>query len=79
MLRQKVRSSTIDEVGLDGQTLYVQFLSGGVYAYENAASEYAGLRDAASVGRHFHHYIRGKYRFHKLDCTEVNPFDLQGS
>jgi hypothetical protein len=61
---QAVKSSNIKAIGYEPETqrLHVQFGSGKTYAYDGVkAEEHEALINAASVGSHFHHAIRGKY------------------
>ena len=62
-----VISSDIKSVGYENGTLHVRFHSGGLYEYTNVpAALYDGLMSAASHGRYFHKYIRGRYNDHRI-------------
>jgi hypothetical protein len=66
---KSVTSSNIDGLHYDEgtQTLNVRFKNGGRYAYGGVAKDaFEALRDAESVGKHFHQHIRGgEYKFTK--------------
>lgn len=60
-----VDSSTIHSVGHDPATkvLHVKFHHGGTYTYHGVtADDHKAMVKAASVGKHFHANIRGKYK-----------------
>lgn len=62
-------SSDLEAVAYDRRhsVLLIRFRSGGVYQYENVpANVYGGLMGAASHGRYFHQWIKGRYEFQKL-------------
>lgn len=64
----KVQSSTIDHLHYEAGTkvLEVKFKNGGTYHYHDVPFEaYENLRDADSVGSHFHKYFRNQYRTEK--------------
>lgn len=69
MERQPVESSSIAAVGYDGalRTLEVEFVNGGVYAYDGVPKAvYAAFLAADSHGRFFNAEIRDGYPFHRL-------------
>lgn len=57
---QSVASTNIDSVGHDGQHVYIQFKSGGIWKYPATADEHAALLSADSVGKHFHANLKGR-------------------
>ena len=62
---KKVASSNIDQIGYDrgNKTLYVQFLSSGVYFYEDVPEAiYEGFQAAKSKGAYFSKVIRPNYK-----------------
>ncbi len=65
----RVESSNLESIGYDSttSTLYVAFLSGATYRYDNVPYEvYVGLMNAESHGRYFWEYIRDIYPTTKL-------------
>lgn len=57
-----VSSSDISSIGYENGTLHIRFHSGGLYRYTNVPqSVYNGLMSAASHGKYFHAYIKGRY------------------
>ena len=75
MIRQYVSSSNVEVVGHHRGKLYVKFLNGSAYAYDNVPLPvYLDLVAAESVGKHFCANIKGKYNFSKLD---YDPFELR--
>ena len=63
-----VVSSNIDAIGYNDLTLYIRFKSGGTYAYaETPRSVFDALRKAESAGQFFHRFIKGKYRYERLE------------
>ena len=67
-----VVSSNIDRIGFHRNTLYIQFRSGESYRYDGTPYRvYQTLINAESVGSAFHRYVKGKYRYTRLEC---NPF-----
>jgi hypothetical protein len=65
-LSGRVRSSNLDAVVYDGATrvMTITFTSGAEYAYSDVPPNvHAGLVSAASKGRYFHAWIRGRYRY----------------
>lgn len=67
MVRQPVNSSDIRSVGYFGNTLEVEFRSGGIYQYFNVPqSVYFELMSAPSHGRYFHSNIRDCYDYIRI-------------
>lgn len=63
--REPVNSSSITAVGYAAQyqLLEIEFRSGAIYQYFAVSPEaHRGLLDAESVGRHFVHRIKRRYR-----------------
>lgn len=64
ILRQKVKSSTIDSIGYDRtlQTLEIAFLNGNIYQYLNVSIEkHWGIMQADSKGSYLADEIKGVY------------------
>lgn len=64
----KVKSSQIQDVGYDSDnaTLYIKFIRGNWYSYDNVPGEiYEGLIKAPSVGKYFHKNIKGVFNYRK--------------
>jgi len=58
-----VKSSNIEAIGHEGDTLAVRFKGGKVYHYAGvSAEEFDGLCGAESCGSHFAKNIRAKYK-----------------
>lgn len=58
-----VQSAAIRAVGHDPSTgvVHVEFHSGGTHRFGPfTKAEYERFRDAASIGKHFHSYVRAK-------------------
>lgn len=67
MFRQPVYSSDIRSVGYAGNTLEVEFHSGGIYQYFNVPrAVYVGLMSAPSHGHFFHCNIRDRYDYARM-------------
>lgn len=69
MIRQKVKSSDIDEIGYDkgSQILEVKFLDGSIYDYFNVPIDrYWGISQADSKGKYLTERIKGQYRYERL-------------
>lgn len=50
-----VKSNSIHSLGHDGETMTIKFVNGNRYTYSGvSATEFAQLRNAESVGKHFH-------------------------
>ena len=63
-----VTSSLISSIAHDGETLEVVFNSGQKYRYVGVTPEdFAALKDAKSIGRHFGANIRGKYAHERVE------------
>jgi hypothetical protein len=64
-----VKSSNISAVGHDPETqeLQVEFVGGGVYAYDAVPADiHEALMKAESVGKFFHAQIKNAYKTRKL-------------
>ena len=62
-----VSSSNLSAVGYDGNTLRIQFHTGGVYDYSGVPeSVYNGLMNAASKGSYHAAHIKNDYPYRKL-------------
>lgn len=64
--KNKVKSSNLDWVAYDKdtKTLYIQFLSGGLYSYSDVPEEiFTGLLNADSKGKFFWKNIRNNSSF----------------
>lgn len=64
-----VRSSDLAAVGYDNflNRLYIEFHQGSLYEYYGvSAITYSNLMAAASHGRYFNRFIRGRYRYRRL-------------
>lgn len=62
-----VSSSNISTSRYEGTTLYVQFRSGGLYAYYNVPlSVYNGLMSASSHGPYLANYVKGVYQYKQV-------------
>ncbi|USZ69999.1 KTSC domain-containing protein (plasmid) [Halorussus salilacus] len=67
--RTPVASSSIRSVGYDsdGETLEIEFQSGGIYRYDDVPREtYEGLLGARSHGSYFHENVRGQYDYRRI-------------
>lgn len=61
-------SDNLDCVGYRLGQLFIRFKSGGVYSYDKVPFDYYDtLKKVESAGKFFHQFIRGKYRYKKLD------------
>lgn len=57
-----VRSSSIAQIGYDGEALFVRFMRGSVYRYPGVKpAEFADLRKAESMGKHLQVNILRNY------------------
>ena len=64
-----VKSSHIESIGhdADGQTLYVRFKDAGTYAYSGVdGTKFHQLRQAESVGSHFHRHVKSVHHGRKV-------------
>ena len=62
-----VSSSNLQAVGYDGETLRIQFRSGGIYDYYNVpAFVYNGLMNAPSKGSYHAAYIKNAYTYSRV-------------
>lgn len=72
MVSKSVESSNISSVGHDGETLFIRFNSGITYRYENVPNiVYELMIEAESVGKFFHHHIKGKFPYSKVEGDPV--------
>lgn len=68
MLNEFISSSNIERIGYQRSKLYIQFKSGGSYAYDNVPFKiFDALRSDESAGKAFHKLVRGKFGYRKLD------------
>lgn len=73
MHRVSLESSNIATAAFARETLFLEFHSGQVYKYDNVPRAlYDGLISADSAGQYFHHHIKGKFHYTRL---ESNPFE----
>lgn len=64
-----VTSSNIAAIGHDPATneLHVQFKSGATHVFSGVTAEqHEAMRDAESVGKHFHAHVKGKFDSRKV-------------
>lgn len=62
-----VASSHISSIGHEGQTLYVRFRDGSLYAYDGVPEHvYCELMAADSHGKYLARYIKGVYPYRKI-------------
>ena len=65
-----VQSSNLAGVGYDAssQSLYIEFLNGGLYQYHSVPSHvHSGLMNASSHGQYFDQYVKkAGYKFTKI-------------
>lgn len=55
MQMHSVESSSISEVGHEGNTLRVRYKNGGVYDFQGITSmQFSHLKEAKSIGKHLH-------------------------
>ena len=67
LLMQPVSSSDLASVGYYNNTLYIQFNSGGLYAYDNVPlSVYQNLMGSGSHGKYFHACIKNSYSYRRI-------------
>lgn len=67
-----VKSSNIEAVGHEGDTLYVRFKNSGTYAYKGVdAAKHQALIGADSVGKYLAEHIRSKHEGVKLPTIKV--------
>jgi KTSC domain len=53
MQMHPVKSSNIESIGHDGDTMHVRFKNGGTYSYTGVTAEgFRRLKEAPSVGKH---------------------------
>lgn len=66
----KIESSNIAGAAHQFDTLYLKFHSGQVYQYDNVPETvFHELVAAPSAGVYFHHHIRGKFHYQKLEVA----------
>lgn len=66
-----VASSNIDAVGHDASKseMHVRFKNGGTHVFSGVDhTAFTLMRNAESVGKHFHAHIRGKHDSRKLEA-----------
>ena len=74
MERERVDSTNIHSIGMDGNTLTVQFKSGAVYQYAGVESVvYLALLHADSKGRYLHERIKSNYAVTRLPDAPLSP------
>lgn len=67
-----LKSENLDCIAWVADKLFIRFRSGGSYSYDNVPFDYFdSLQKVESAGKMFHQYIRGKFRYTKL---ENDPF-----
>jgi hypothetical protein len=72
MEQAHVTSTNIQTVGYEDKTLFIRFHSGGCYRYDGAPYDcFDALQKVESAGHYFHRFIKGKYRYKKM---ENDPF-----
>lgn len=77
MLTAKVESSTVEQIGWANDTLYVKFLKGGTYAYEQVPLDiYQQMVQAESAGKFLHREIKANYGFVRM---EYDPFEADAT
>lgn len=63
-----IKSSQIESIGHDGNTLAVKFKHGGTYHYHDVSAEqFAAMKKSESIGSYLHKNIKPKHKFTKLD------------
>ena len=68
-----VGSSNISELAWKDDTLYIKFHKSGWYSYVGVAlGQYEALRDADSVGGHFHLNIKKSFDAVKLGSVDLD-------
>lgn len=64
----KVESSNIDSVGWEADMLYVKYISGGYYVYQNVPrGVFDAFCEAPSKGRFINTEIKNKYNYTRLN------------
>jgi hypothetical protein len=65
---QAIKSSQIESIGHQGDTLAVTFKSGGTYHYHGvSADQFSALSKAESVGAHLGKHIKPNFKFTRID------------
>lgn len=60
-------SSNIKEIHWENDKMYITFLQGGIYQYDNVPKRlFEAFRTAPSAGKHFHANIKGHYPYTKI-------------
>lgn len=61
-------SSSVESVGHDGHSLWIQFRNGSLYQYPSCPAEHhAGILGAESAGKHFAANVRNRFTGHRVD------------
>ena len=64
---KSIKSSQIDSIGHDGNTLAVKFKNGGTYHYHGvSATQFSDMQKAESIGGYLHKHIKPKSKFTKI-------------
>lgn len=67
MFRKQVISTNIYSVGYMDGTLEVEFLSGGIYQYENVPyRHYINMISYSHPGTYFERNVKNHYRYRKI-------------
>ena len=62
------KSSQVESIGHEGDTLAVKFKSGGIYHYHGVTAEqFAAAQKAESIGKYLGQHIRPTFKFSKID------------
>ena len=62
-----VKSSQIEAIGHEGDTLAVKFKSGGTYHYHGVTAEkFDEFKAAPSIGSHFGKHIKGAHDYKRI-------------
>ena len=61
-------SDNLNCIGFRLAKLFIRYKSGGAYSYDNVPFDYYdALQKVESAGKFFHAFIRGKFRYTRLD------------
>lgn len=64
---QRPDSSNIKEVRWENNKMYITFVQGGIYEYENIPKRmFEAFRAEPSAGKYFHRAIKNKYTGRKI-------------
>ena len=77
-LFDEFKSSNIERIGysLEGRILFVEFLGGSKYFYNDISiAVYDNLKGAESVGKHFNANIKNNFAWKKLGDKEWTPLE----